>query len=188
MLQEEAEDGHASTKTYAASTLALLSTAPQEEADGADGQPQKLSSPERQQAGEGTRSRAPRVSMADGAADGARSRAEAVAAAGAIPELVKLMRGECGLDAQKEAVRALYALADDEHNRRAIAEVLASPDRPLPTQRPLSRVTLSLQAPCSRAHAHPHSQRADDDVGSWRSVRVTLPLAGRRHRPADGSA
>lgn len=66
------------------------------------------------------------------------SRAEAVAAAGAIPPLVKLMRGECGLEAQKEAVRALYALADDEHNRSAIAEgggidplmnILDSPDQ-----------------------------------------------------------
>ena len=48
--------------------------------------------------------------------------AEAVATAGAIPPLVELMRGQCGPEAQKEAVRALWALADDENNRKSIAE------------------------------------------------------------------
>ena len=49
-------------------------------------------------------------------------RAKAIAQAGAIPSLVEMLRGSHGSDAQKEAAKALWVLADFEDNRSVIAD------------------------------------------------------------------
>ena len=154
-------NGLPTTKTCAASTLALLSTAPLEEGGAGGGgsgggggggggaSPAAAASPATDKEKDKEKDKDKEEAVAEKGGDQttiakikaaerekkaaaeaklgeerAKSviRAKAVAAAGAIPPLVGLMRGECGLEAQKEAVRALYALADDEQNRRSIAE------------------------------------------------------------------